>query len=146
MKLIHSLKNNSKKNQDGSMSTAGAHAVELQFMGLDGEAVSAGDFFLESLDVFIFEFHDLAAPGADEVVMMPLVRHVIVLGLCSEVTSLGQTHLAKEIERPVDRSETNMGILFGELPIHLLGGDVLILQKHVKNMLALPREFQLVLG
>jgi hypothetical protein len=113
------------------MSAAGAHAVEFQFMGLDGEAVSAGDLFLKSFDVFILEFHDFAAGRADKMIVMPLVRHVIVLGLCPEVTSLGQTDLAKKIERTVDGGETNMRVFFGELPIHLLGGDVLILQEHV---------------
>jgi hypothetical protein len=141
MKLIHSLKKNNKKIEEGSMSAAGAHAVEFQFMGLDGEAISAGDLFLKSFDVFICEFHDLAAGGADEVIVVPLVRHVIVLGLCPEVASLGQPNLAKEIECSVNRGQANMWVLFGELPIHLLGSDVLVLQEHVQNMLALSREF-----
>lgn len=141
MKLIHSLKKDSKKNEDQSMSAAGAHAVEFQFMGLDGEPVSAGDLFLEPFDIFIFEFHDFAAPGANEMIVMPLMRHVIVLSLCPEVTGLGQPHLAKEIQCPVDGGQTNVGVFFGELPIHLLGGDVLVFQEHVQNMLALSREF-----
>lgn len=146
MKLIHSLKKNSNKNEDWSMSAAGAYAVELQFMGLDGETVSAGDLFLELFDVFILEFYDFAAGGADEVIVVSFVSHVIVLGLCPEVTSLGQSHLAKEIKRPVDCRQTDVGVFFRELPIHLFGGDVLILQEHIQDMLALPREFQLVLG
>lgn len=141
MKLIHSLKKDIKKKKDRSMSAAGAHAVEFQLMGLDGKAISAGDLFLESFDVLILEFHDLATGRANEVIVMSLMRDVIVLGLRPEVTSLGQTHLAKEIQRPIDRGETNMGIFFGELTIHLLGGDVFILQEHVENMLALSREF-----
>lgn len=110
-------------------------------MGLDGEAISAGDLFLKSFDVFILEFHNFAAGRADKVIVVPLVRHVIVLGLCAEMTRLGQTHLAKEIEGSVNCGQSNMGIFFGKLPIHLLGGDVLILQEHVQNMLALSREF-----
>lgn len=123
------------------MSAAGAYAVEFQFMGLDSEAVSAGDLFLESFDVFILELHDLAAGSADEVIVVPLVRHVIVLGLRAEVASLGQPHVAKEIERPVNCGESDMGIFFRELPIHLFRGDVLILEEHVQNVLALSREF-----
>ena len=100
-------------------------------MSLDGEAISAGDLFLKSFDVFILEFHDLAAGGADKVVVVPLVRHIIVLGLRAEMAGLGQSYFAKEIERPVNSGETDMRIFFCELPIHLLRGDVLILQKHI---------------
>ena len=128
------------------MSAAGAHAVEFQFMGLNGKAISAGDLFLKSFDVFILEFHDFAAGGADEVIVVSFMSHVIVLGLRPKVTSLGQSHLAKEIERPVDRGQTNMRVLFSELPIHLLCGDVFRLQEHVENMLALSRKLQLMLG
>jgi hypothetical protein len=141
MKLIHSLKKNSKKKEGWSMSAAGAHAVEFQLMGLYGEAISAGDFFLKPFDVFILEFHDLPAGGADEVIVMPLVGHVIVLRLRAEVTSLGQPHFTKEIERPVNGGETDMWVLFRELPIHLFRSDVLILEKHVQNVLALSCEF-----
>lgn len=109
------------------MSAPGAHTVEFQLMGLDSEAISAGDFFLKSFDVFILEFHDLAAGRADEVIVMPLVRHVIVLGLRAEVASLGQPHFAKEIERPVNRGKPDMGIFLRELPIHLFRSDMLIL-------------------
>ena len=71
------------------MSAAGAHAVEFQFMRLDGEAVSASDLFLELFDIFILEFYNLAAARADEVIVVPLVSHVIVLGLRAEVAGLG---------------------------------------------------------
>lgn len=123
------------------MSAAGAHAVEFQFMGLDGEAIPAGDLFLKLFDVFILEFHDLAAGGADEVIVVPLVRHIIVLGLRAEVACLGQSYFAKEIERPINCGKADMGVLFRELPIHLFRGDMLILQEHVENVLALPCEF-----
>ncbi len=123
------------------MSAAGAHAVEFQFMSLDGEAVSAGDFFLESFDILILEFHDLAAGGADQMIVVSLVRHVVILRLRAEVACLGQPYFAKEIQRPVDRGETDMRVFFCKLPIHLFRGDVLILQEHVKNVLALSREF-----
>ena len=123
------------------MSAAGAHAVQFQFVGLYGEAVATGDFLLQTFDVFILELDDLAASGTNEVIVMPFMRHIIVLSLCPEVAGLGQPDLAKEIQRPIDSGQTNMRIFFRELPIHLLGGDVLILQEHVQNMLALSREF-----
>ena len=123
------------------MSAAGAHAIEFQFMGLDGEAVAAGDFFLKLFDVFILEFHNLAAGGADEVIVVPLVGHIIVLGLRAEVAGLGQSDFTKEIERPVNGGQADMRIFLRELPIHLFRSDVLILQEHVQNVLALSCQF-----
>lgn len=100
-------------------------------MSLDGEAISAGDLFLKSFDIFILELHDLPAGGADEVIVVPLVRHIIVLGLGAEMAGLGQSYFTEEIERSVNSGETDMRIFFCELSIHLLCGDVLILQKHI---------------
>ena len=113
------------------MSAAGTHTVEFQFMSLDGEAISAGDLFLKPFDVFILEFYDFPAGGADEMIVMSLVGHIIILGLRTEVTSLSQSYFAKEIERSINGGETDMRILFRELSIHLFRGDVLILEKHV---------------
>ena len=110
-------------------------------MSLDGEAISAGDLFLKSFDVFILEFHDLTAGRANEMIVVSLVGHVVVLRLRAEVARLGQPYFAKEIERPVNGGETDMRIFFRKLPIHLFRGDVLILQEHIQNVLPLPREF-----
>ena len=109
------------------MSATGTHTVEFELVRLDGETIAAGDVFLKSFDIFILEFHDLAAGGADEVIVVSLVRHVIVLGLRAEVASLGQPHFAKEIERPVNRGEPDMGIFLRELPIHLFRSDMFVL-------------------
>ena len=123
------------------MPAAGAHAVEFQLMGLDGETVSPGHVFLKSFDIFILEFYNLAAGSADEVIVVPLVRHIVVLCLRAEVAGLGQSDFAKEIERPVNGGQSDMRIFFRELPIHLFRSDVLILQEHIQNVLALACEF-----
>ena len=77
------------------MTAAGAEAVEFEAVGLDREAVACGDFFLKPFDVAIFEFHDLAAVGADQVIMMTLVRNVVVLGLRPEMPGLREARFAK---------------------------------------------------
>ena len=110
-------------------------------MRLDGEAISAGDIFLKAFYVFILEFHDFPAGGANEMIVMSLVGYVVILSLRAEVPSLGQSDFAKEIERPVNRGQTDVRIFLRELPVHLLRSDVLILQEHVKNVLALPCKF-----
>ena len=63
------------------MTAAGAEPVEFKPVGLDGKAVARGDFLLQLFDLAIFEFHDLAAARADEVIVMALVGDVIVLRL-----------------------------------------------------------------
>lgn len=123
------------------MSAAGAHAVEFQFVRVDAETVAAGDVFLKSFDVLILEFHDLAAGRADEVIVVALVGYVIVLSLRAEVASLRQPNFTKEIERPVNGGKPDMRVFFRQLPIHLFRGDVLILQEHVENVLALSCQF-----
>lgn len=70
------------------MAAAGTEAVELQPVGLDGKAIAGGDLFLQTLDLAVFKLDDLSAAGADEVVVMALMRDVVVLGLGAEVARL----------------------------------------------------------
>jgi hypothetical protein len=63
------------------MPAAGAEAVELEPVGLNDEAVSGGDFFLQLFDLTIFKLDDLAAAGADEVIVVTLMGDVVVLRL-----------------------------------------------------------------
>jgi len=43
------------------MAAPRAETVEFELVGGDGEAVAAGDFFLEAFDVAILELDDLPA-------------------------------------------------------------------------------------
>jgi len=47
------------------MTAASAETVQFESMSLDRKTIARGDFFLKAFDVTIFEFHDLAAVGAD---------------------------------------------------------------------------------
>lgn len=128
------------------MTAGGAETVELQFVRLDRKAVPLGDFLLQPFDVLVFEFHDLPATGADEMVVMPFVGDVVVLRLGAEVLGPRQAGFAEEIERPVDGGQADVRVLFGEHPVHLLGSDVFHLEEDFKDLFTLAGELQLMLG
>ena len=77
------------------MTAAGAQPVEFEAVGLNGKAIPAGDFFLKPFNIAVFEFDDFATTGANQMIMMTLMRDVIVLGLRPEVSSLGEAGFAK---------------------------------------------------
>jgi hypothetical protein len=115
-------------------------------VSLDGEAVPGGYLFLETLDFLILELHDFSAAGADQVVMVALVRDVVVLRLGAEVAGLGQARFAEQIQRAVNGRQSDVRVFLGQQAVHLLGGDVLVLEKGMENVFALPGELELVLG
>ncbi len=87
------------------MTAARTEAVEFKSVGFDGKSVSGGHFFLEPLNFFVFKFHDFLAAGADEVIVVALVRDVIVFRLRAEVSGLCEARVAEQIERSVDGRE-----------------------------------------
>jgi hypothetical protein len=56
-----------------SVATARAQTVQFQFMGLNRKAVTVGDFFLQSFDIFVGKFHDFSTGRANEMVVVPFV-------------------------------------------------------------------------
>lgn len=126
------------------MTTARAESVEFEPVGGNGKAVASGNLFLEAFDVAVFKFHDLATACADEVVVMAFMRHVVVLGLCSKMPGLSQTCFAKQVEGPVNGCEPEMRVFAGQLVVHFLGCDVLLLQKRIEDQLTLACELELV--
>ena len=115
------------------MTAARTEAVELKSVGRDGKSVPGGHFFLESLNFFVFKFHDLLAAGADEVIVVALVRDVVVLRLRAEVPGLCEAGIAEQIERPVDCRESKMRIGLRQLVIHGLRGNVFLPEEGVQN-------------
>ncbi len=127
------------------MTAARAKAVELKAVGLDGKAVPRCHFFLKTLNVAVLELYDLSTARANEMVMMALMRHIVVLGLSTEVPGLGQTRFAEEIERAINGRKSQVRIFAGQLVVHLFSGDVFLLQKGIEDQFTLPRKFELVL-
>ena len=130
----------------GSMTTVGTQAVEFQFMRLNYESVLAGHLLLQTLNLTILEFHDFSAARADQMVVVSFMRHIVILRLRAKVSCLSQAGLAEQIQCAVNRRQTEMRVLFGQLMIHGLGGDVFLFQKCHENKFALAGQFQLVLG
>lgn len=128
------------------MTAAGAEAVQLEAVSLDGEAVLDGDFFLQAFDLAVFELHDLATPGTNQVVVVPLVRDVVILSLGPEMAGLGQARLAKQIKGTVDRGQTEVGVTLRQLMVHGFRRDMLLAKKGTENQLALAGKFQLMFG
>jgi hypothetical protein len=127
------------------MTAAGAESVEFEAVGLDGKTVPRCHFFLKTLNIAILEFHYLSAAGANEMVMMALMRHIVVLGLSTEVSGLGQTRFAEEIERAVNSREPQVWIFARQLVVHLFSRDMFLLQKGIEDQFTLPRKFELML-
>jgi hypothetical protein len=115
-------------------------------VGFDGKSVLSGHFFLEPFNFLIFEFHNLLAPGADEVIVVAFVRDIVVFRLRSEVSGLSKPGIAEQIERPVDGRKPQMRVGFGQLVVHGLCGNVLLPKEGVQNQFALAGEFELVLA
>lgn len=127
------------------MTAARTEAIELEAVGLNGKTVPQCHFFLKMLNVAVLELHDLSAACANEMVMMALMRHIVVLRLSAEVPGLGQTRLAEEIQRAVNGRESEVRIFARQMVVHLFSRDVFLLQKGIKDQLTLPRKFKLVL-
>ena len=128
------------------MTTARAQAIELETVGLNGEPIAGGDFLLEFFDFAVFKLNNLAAAGADEMIVMSLMRDVIVLGLRTEVPRLGESCVAKQVQGPVDGGQSEMRISFGELVIHGFGGDVFLPEECREDEFTLTGELQLMLS
>ena len=127
------------------MTAARAESIEFEAVGLNGKTVPRCHFFLKTLNVAVFEFHDLSTACANEMVMMALMRHIVVLGLSAEVPGLGQTGFAEEVERAVNGRESQVRIFARQLVVHRFSRDVFLLQKGIEDQFTLPRKFELVL-
>ena len=123
---IDKLSQSYTSKSDTSMTAARTEAVEFKSVGFDSKSIPGGYFFLEPLNFFIFELHDLLAAGADEVIVVAFVRHIVVFRLRAEVPGLGEAGIAEQIERPVDSREAKMRVGLGQLMIHGLSGNVFL--------------------
>ena len=126
------------------MTAAGAESVEFKPVGGNRKAVLGRDFLLKAFDIAVFKFHDLATACADKMVVMALMGHVVILGLCPKVPGLSQPCFAEQVEGPIDGCEPKMGIFACQLMVHFLSRDVFLFQKGIENQLTLARKFELV--
>src|SRR6516225_3815020 len=82
------------------------------------------DILLHPLDRVVFEFHDLAALLANEMVVMVLAGDLIARLVFIEVALGQQLALLEQFEGPVNCCVTNVGIYFLYFGIKFLGTDM----------------------
>jgi len=128
------------------MTATRTEAVKLKSVGFDGKSVPGGHFFLEPFNFFIFELHDLLAAGADEVIVVALVRDVVILRLRAEVPGLCEAGVTEQIECPVDGREPKVRIGLSQLVIHGFRGNMFLPEEGVQNQFTLASEFELMLA
>lgn len=128
------------------MSAARTEAVQLEAVGLDGEPIAGGDFLLQFFDFAVFKLDDLATTSANEMIVVALVRDVVVLGLRTEVPGLGESRVAKKVQRPINGGQSQVGVGPGELVVHGFGGNMFLSEECREDEFALTGELQLVLS
>ena len=128
------------------MAAARTEAVQLESVGFDDKSVLGSHFFLEPLNFFVFKFHNFLAAGADEVIVVTLVRHVVVLRLRAEVPGLCEACIAEQIECPVDGREPQMRVGFRQLVIHGFRSNMFLPEESAQNQFTLASELELMLA
>jgi hypothetical protein len=83
-----------------------------------------GDRFLEALDAIVFEFDDLAAVLAYEMVVMMLIDGFVAGLTVVEVTLLKEVAFAQQPKGSIDRGIANVRADFFDLGVEFLGADV----------------------
>ena len=106
-------------------------------MSLDHKTVLPGYFLLQPFNFTILEFDNGSATGTDEVVVVAFVRDVVILRLGTEMPRLGNPGLTEQVQSAIDRSQSQVGVFFGELVIHCFGSDMFLSQERCKNQFAL---------
>ena len=118
--------------------------VEFVAVAQDGEPETIRNFFLRPLDHGRFEFEDLPAANANQVIVV-LVFDLVTGYTVVEVTLLGETRIHKELERPVDGGVADMGIAQANSLVEILAGDMPAgFEKSVEDRLPLFRMLEVV--
>ncbi len=120
-----------------------AGAVQFQLMALYFKKVLFRHLLLKMFNIHIFKFDNFSAMETDKVVVMMVVIDEFVTGLpLSKLPALGESGLAKKMERPVNRRQSDRGVLLRTCLIQLFGGDMSRHgQENFKDDLALAGEF-----
>lgn len=72
------------------------------------ESESADDLFLKRLDLDACKLGDLAALGADDVIVMTLAGGMLEQGApITELPLMGEPGILQQFQRPIDRDEAD---------------------------------------
>jgi hypothetical protein len=92
---------------------------------LNVESESANDLFLERLDLDTCELSDLAALGADDVVVVALAGGMFEQGASiAELPLMGKPGILQEFQRPIDGDETDPLVPTPHPAVEAFGADV----------------------
>src|SRR5438270_12949688 len=121
-----------------------AEPVQLELVVRDGEAVLLGHPVLKLLDSLVLELGDVAAGGADQVVVVVPVQGPLVAGLPPfEVPRRRQPGVGEDLHRPVDGGGSDarialLGLLHQPVDREVAG----LREEGVDDQVALPRRLQ----
>lgn len=102
----------------------GANPKKFKFMGDGLEPVAGSDALLEVGGEAIFNFHDLGATGANEVVVMVVAafgNQFEAGGAIAKIETLNQAHFLEEMHRAVNGGE--VAASFRHFFLQLADGD-----------------------
>lgn len=89
------------------------------------ESESANHLFLERLDLDTCELGDLAALGADDVVVVTLAGRMFEQGASiAELPLVGKPGILQEFQRPIDGDETDPRVPTPHPAVEAFGADV----------------------
>src|SRR5438270_4992026 len=121
-----------------------AEPVELELVVRDGEAVLLGHPVLKLLDALVLELGDVAAGGADQVIVVVPIQGRLVAGLSAlEVPRRREPGVGEDLHRPVDGGGPDARIALLGLLHQFVDREVAGLREEgVDDQVALPRRLQ----
>lgn len=119
-------------------------AIEFMSMSENEKSVALRDFVLGILDHRAFEFLNLSAFGAYEMIVM-LVFDFVARDPVVKISFGRQACFDEQLHRPVNRRIPNIGMLFADTSVEVFARDVALrLKKRRENQLTLLRMLELV--
>lgn len=115
----------SPRSSAGARATVSTEAIQLQFVVLNMEAEPADDLFLQRLDLDTCKLGDLAALGADDVVVMALAGGMLEQGApVAELSLMGKPGVFQEFQGPIDGHEPDSRVPTPHPAVEAFGADV----------------------
>jgi hypothetical protein len=121
-----------------------ADSVDLEGVAGSCVMVSIANLLFQTVNLGREKFHGTPAPGTDHVMVAAAVVLMLVPGdTIVKGDFAGQAALGQQLQRPVNRGETDAGVFLLHQPVQFVDGEVLAsLKKSSQNGVALRRLFQ----
>src|SRR6266702_5774778 len=125
-----------------------ALSIQLQLVHLDEESVAVCHFSLKFFDGLVLELDDVAAAGADQMVVVLPLGHVLIPGLAvAKMDLIGDPRLGEQLQGAIDRGVADARVLGPQLQIELLDAHVALGGKeHIENNVPLAGRLEPLAG